>query len=49
MSNCAYLFHVSFRNEYSPTEIHKRIQSITEEYKKQKDNIKHQNAGIVAP
>ncbi|XP_052672944.1 golgin subfamily A member 6-like protein 22 isoform X2 [Crassostrea angulata] len=37
------------RNEYSPTEIHKRIQSITEEYQKQKDNIKHQNAGIVAP
>uniref|UniRef100_K1P4Y6 Uncharacterized protein n=1 Tax=Magallana gigas TaxID=29159 RepID=K1P4Y6_MAGGI len=37
------------RNEYSPTEIHKRIQSITEEYQKQKDIIKHQNAGIVAP
>lgn len=37
------------RNEYSPTQLYKRIQSIKEEYQKQKDNIKHQNAGIVAP
>lgn len=49
MSNCAHFFHVSFRNEFSPTELYKKLQSMKEENQKLKDKIKELDTGIIAP